>query len=342
AVLFIGLLLAPLIGDGMEFVAPAINMNPPPDAPPIWPFLFITIACGAVSGFHCLVSSGTTSKQLKCETDARAVGYGSMLLEGGLAVIVILACTAGLGKGVYNFDAEINRYVPALADGSPIVGTAAWDRYYGGGTWASMKLPQKIGGFIEGGANMIAIVGIPITLGIGVMAVLVASFAATTLDTATRLQRYVITELAGAVRLNMLRNRYVATAIAVGTGGCIALFVAGPSGPGSGGLILWPIFGATNQLLAGLSFLVIVFYLLRHNRPVWFAVPPMIIMLIMPAWAMYHQLQSWWAAQNWLLLSIGVVVEIVQVWMVVEAILLWRKIRGVAPAPLPPLPATAP
>ncbi|MCH8805550.1 MAG: carbon starvation protein A [Planctomycetes bacterium] len=343
AVLFLGLLLTPLIGGGMEFVAPAINTNPPPDAPPIWPFLFITIACGAVSGFHCLVSSGTTSKQLKCETDARAIGYGSMLLEGGLAVIVILACTAGLGKGVYSFDADAHRYVPVLAEGSPVVGAAAWDKYYGGGTWASMKLPQKIGGFIEGGANMIATVGIPITLGIAVMAVLVASFAATTLDTATRLQRYVITELAGAVRLPLLQGRYVATAIAVGSGGFIALF-AGKS-PGSGGLILWPIFGATNQLLAGLSFLVIVFYLKRHNRPVWFAVPPTILMLIMPAWAMVHQLQSWWAAQDWLLLSIGVIVEIVQVWMVIEAALLWSKVRGVKPDPLPPLlhavPATA-
>ena len=338
AVLFIGLLLTPFIGGGMEFVAPAVNMTPPEDAPPIWPFLFITIACGAVSGFHCLVSSGTTSKQLKCETDARAVGYGSMLLEGGLAVIVILACTAGLGKGVYDYDKETHRAVPQLtAEGVPITGTAAWDKYYGSGTWASMKLPQKIGGFIEGGANMITTVGIPITLAIGVMAVLVASFAATTLDTATRLQRYVITELAGVVRLPVLQNRYVATAIAVGTGGFIALFVAGPSGPGSGGLILWPIFGATNQLLAGLSFLVIAFYLLRHNKPVWFLVGPMILMLIMPAWAMYYQLQDWWAAKNWLLLSIGVVVEIVQVWMVIEAVLLWRKVRGVAPAPLPPL-----
>ena len=80
--------------------APAVATNLPANAPPIWPFLFITIACGACSGFHCLVSSGTSSKQVACETDAQYVAYGSMLLEGALAVLVILSCCAGLGIGV--------------------------------------------------------------------------------------------------------------------------------------------------------------------------------------------------------------------------------------------------
>ena len=194
--LFVGLMVAPFMGEGLAFVAPAINPSPPADAPPILPFLFITIACGAVSGFHCLVSSGTTSKQLRCESDAHRVGYGAMLLEGGLAVVVILACTAGIGKGVYDYDLANHRYVAAVSDtGVTLTGSEAWGRYYGAGTWASMTLPKKIGGFIEGGANMMTAVGVPVTMGIGIMAVLVASFAATTLDTATRLQRYVITEL---------------------------------------------------------------------------------------------------------------------------------------------------
>jgi carbon starvation protein len=102
----IGLVVAALIGGAavegprpaLEIVAPAVNWNPE-GAPAIFPFLFITIACGAISGFHCLVSSGTTSKQIKCETDAQFVGFGSMLTEGFLAVLVILACVAGLGLG---------------------------------------------------------------------------------------------------------------------------------------------------------------------------------------------------------------------------------------------------
>ena len=84
--------------------APAITQDTPEGTPPIFPFLFITIACGAISGFHCLVSSGTSSKQLANEADAKAIGYGAMLLEAALAVMVILACCAGVGMG--KFEAE--------------------------------------------------------------------------------------------------------------------------------------------------------------------------------------------------------------------------------------------
>ena len=305
-------------------VAPAVNFSAPGDAPPIFPFLFITIACGAVSGFHCLVSSGTTSKQLKSEMDAQYVGFGSMLLEGGLAVLVILACCAGIGMGVVDKET-----------GERLTGSAAWLTYYGG-EWRTMSLAMKVGAFVEGGANMIAALGIPLQLSIAIVAVMVASFAATTLDTATRLQRYVIQELAAAIGWNTLRNKYLATLVAVTAGGVLAL-VPGPKGPGSGGLILWPLFGATNQLLAGLSFLVIAFYLLRHSRPIGFLVVPAILMLLLPAWAMVSQIAGFYAKGNWLLCGMGLAVEGLQVWMVVEGLLLWNHVKGVLPEPLPPL-----
>ena len=337
--LFVGLLVAPFVGEGLSFVAPAVNTNPPKGTPAIIPFLFITIACGSISGFHCLVASGTTSKQLRCETDATVVGYGSMLLEGGLAIIVILACTAGLGLGVYDYDVDTHRYLPALTQaGDPLTGEDAWARYYGGDSWSDMTLPMKIGGFIEGGANIMMAVGVPVTMGIGIMAVLVASFAATTLDTATRLQRYVVTELATVVGLTPLRNRYAATTVAVVSGGMIAM-IAGPAGPGSGGLILWPIFGATNQLLAGLSFLVICFYLIRHNRPVWFLILPMVLMIILPNWVMVQQVfgvGGWLAKGRYLLVGMGLATTSLQIWMVIEGALLYRRVRGVEPEPLPP------
>ncbi|MEM8864236.1 MAG: carbon starvation CstA family protein, partial [Planctomycetota bacterium] len=98
--------------------APAIAQDIPVDAPAILPFLFITIACGACSGFHCLVASGTTSKQIACETDARFVGYGSMLLEAALAVVVVLACSAGLGMGVTS------------PSGEQLTGAEAWKIKY--------------------------------------------------------------------------------------------------------------------------------------------------------------------------------------------------------------------
>ena len=308
-----------------EFAAPAVNLEPPGDAPPIFPFLFITIACGAVSGFHCLVSSGTTSKQLKTEADAQYVGYGAMLLEGALAVLVILACSAGLGMGVSD------------GAGGTIMGSAAWQQFYGE-SWAGLGLGKKVGAFIEGGANMIRALGIPIELGIGIVAVMVACFAATTLDTATRLQRYVVQELAGAIGIPALKNKYLATSVAVFVGLAVALY-PGTTGPGSGGLILWPLFGATNQLLAGLAFLVIAFYLIRHNKPIWFLAVPGLLMVILPGWAMWSQIFGWVQAGKWELVGLGLVIEVLQIWMIIEGVIMWRKAKGVLPAPLPPLEA---
>lgn len=291
-------------------------------APPIFPFLFITIACGAVSGFHCLVSSGTSSKQLNNEVDAQYIGYGGMLLEAVLAILVILACCAGLGLGV-------------TKDGQTFTGLAAWQQFYGGG-WKSMGLPQQVGAFVNGGANMMAAIGIPLKLGVGIIAVMVACFAATTIDTATRLQRYVLQEIGGALHIGALTNKYVATLVAVGTAGALAI-TSGPKGPGSGGLILWPLFGAINQLLAGLAFMVTAFYLIRHRKPVWFLVLPLGLMIVLPAWAMIHQILGFYREQNWLLVVIGFFVECLQVWLVTEGVLLWNRAKGVLPQPLPPL-----
>ncbi|MEZ5948829.1 MAG: carbon starvation CstA 5TM domain-containing protein [Planctomycetaceae bacterium] len=106
-------------------------------------------------------------------------------------------------------------------------------------------------------------------LATGTIAVLVACFAATTLDTATRLQRYVIQELGTLHMAAPLKDKYVATGVAVGCGLAVAM-LPGPSGKlGTGGLILWPLFGATNQLLAGLALMVTFFYLWRRGRSAW-------------------------------------------------------------------------
>jgi carbon starvation protein len=180
----------------------------------------------------------------------------------------------------------------------------------------------------------------------GIMAVLVASFAATTLDTATRLQRYVVQELATTVRIRPLTNKYLATLFAVACGGAMAM-LRGPSGPGSGGMILWPLFGAVNQLLAGLALMVTAFYLWRRSRPVWFIVAPMIALLIMPSWAMLWQMfhapdgqdSGWYYQGNYLLLCVGAAVVALQFWIVVEGLLVWRRAKGVLEEALPPLPA---
>ena len=270
--LIVGLAIAGLTGRADLFAsAPAIAPDIPPDAPPIWPFLFITIACGAISGFHCMVSSGTSSKQVASEKDAQYVGYGAMLLEGGLAVIVILACCAGIGMGLFERSGTGASYAfqPVISSetGQQIRYQEAWRTRYATtetvtnpdgttrtvGGWAGHSLAKKVGAFVEGGGNFLSSVGIPLKMAIAIMAVLVASFAATTLDTATRLQRYVIQELAQTVQIKPLTNRYVATGVALFLGGAVAL-MSGPNGPGSGGLILWPLFRCGESTAGGSRF----------------------------------------------------------------------------------------
>lgn len=397
----VGILVACVTGQAnlAESAPPIANLaDLPSGAPPIWPFLFITIACGAVSGFHCLVSSGTSSKQIANEKDAKFVGYGAMLLEGALAVIVILACCAGVGMGKFNLDKESNNYVIAkTADGEEIKGSDAWnDRYRSKPKWADYNLGAKVGAFVEGGANFLSAIGIPLKLGVCLIAVLVAGFAATTLDTATRLQRYVIQEIGATLRVPPLKNKFAATGVAVVLGGMIAavpgIYKPSPavqavpvkqvatesqiattlksgqqdnppqslskSGEtksavlkplyGSGGMILWPLFGATNQLLAGLAFMVTVFYLWRRGKTIWFAAIPMCIMLIMPAWAMLWQMFHgaagtdpggwfWTMEKNWHLFTFGCILLGLQIWMIIEGILIWPKARNVLEEALPAL-----
>ncbi len=346
AMLMVGLGIATLSGQADLFAStPAYTGSELPDnSPPIAPFLFITIACGAVSGFHCLVSSGTSSKQLSNETDALAVGYGSMLLEGALAVMVILACCAGVGMGKFDRVSQgdglfaVSDYVASVgADEVAVTGSDAWRaKYNPAGQWSDFKLPAKIGAFVDGGGNFLSAVGVPLNMGIAIVAVLVACFAATTLDSATRLQRYVVQELGSTLHIAPLKNRYVATIFAL----LLAFWIAwqpGASGVrGTGGLLLWPLFGATNQLLAGLALMVTTFYLWRRNKPVWFVVLPMILMLILPFWALTWQLANLFNFQDKIMLSVVAITTLgLQVWMVVEAMIAWPKAKGVLETELP-------
>jgi len=293
--LFLGVAIArPLM------VAPAIATSPA-GAPPLMPLLFITVACGAISGFHSLVSSGTTSKQCDNEASAMSIGYGGMLLEGLLAVFVLIACGAGIGIGL-------------MHNGELLTGTAAFSQQYE--SWAAAKgLGSKIGAFVTGSTNMIASTVLPKGFILTLMGVFVASFAATTLDTATRIQRYIVSELALACKAPFLAKRHPATLIAVGT----ALLLAFSSGvDGKGALLLWPLFGAMNQLLAGLAFLVITVWLARSGKRILFTLIPMIFMISVTGWAMNYNLKTFFAAENWLLFGIGVTVVILEIWMIIE------------------------
>ncbi|GAB4177221.1 MAG: carbon starvation protein A [Terrimicrobiaceae bacterium] len=315
----------------LEMVAPAFRWTPL-NAPPIFPFLFVTVACGAISGFHCLVSSGTSSKQLRCETDAQFVGYGSMLLEGFLAVLVIIAVGAGVGLGWQ-----------AAYPG--ITGAELWNTLYA--DWKGVTGGKAIGAFVVGAANLIQALGVDPAMATALMGVLVASFAGTTLDTATRLQRYVVQELAHAMGgggaegntaggrkwspWGWLTTTHGATMFAVSTAFLLALFPP-PGKPwtaetiGTGGLILWPLFGATNQLLGGLALMVVAFWLRRRGLPVAFAMVPMVIMLALPTWALGSDILRWVQGGSFLLVAVGGIMLAITAWMAIEGLLAWQRI----------------
>ena len=288
----LAIIFAGIVVTNPEVVAPAVNLDLPEDAPSWFPLLFITIACGAISGFHGLVASGTSSKQLNRETDARYVGYGGAIGEGMLALTAILATTAGFA--VY-------------------AGLDGWHAHYG--TWASAT-SGATGAFVSGVGVIAQGIGIPADVAVIFAAVVVISFAATTLDTSMRLQRYIISELGAEYRVKFVQNRWVATLIAVLICGALALGID----RGAGGMRLWPLFGTTNQLTAGLSLLVVTLYLLHLGRRVWVTAIPMVFLLVMTTWAMVLNLVRYWSDSQPLLLAVGGAVFVLELWLVFEAV----------------------
>lgn len=278
--------------------APALDLAPP-GAPPILPFLFITIACGAISGFHGLVASGTTSKQINRATDARAIGYGGMLGEGFLGMLAVLAATAGFAT------------------------TEAWHEHYA--SWSAADgLSAKLAAFINGGATFIGSLGIPISTAKTFIAVTVIAFAATSLDTAARIQRLIIEELAGSYAIaKPLRNRFLSSAIGIG----LALLLAITSGSGKGGLILWPLFGTTNQLVAGVALLVITIWLHRQNRPILYTAIPTIFVAAITLVSIVLSIRDYVLETNWLLTGIGSAILLLDIWVLAEGSLLLLRER---------------
>ena len=353
ALIVVGLGVAGLFGTAdLLASAPPLRLEEAKQsgAPPILPFLFITVACGAVSGFHALVSSGTSSKQVGSMADAPFVGYGGMLLEAALAVLVILSCTAGIGIGIPNIksSAEATGSVALLTEDvgdRGIVGAAkakpevvtrrtAWNLRYAR-SWKEMNLGEQVGTFIEGGANFIAALGIPVRFGQGIIAILIACFAATTIDAALRLMRYVLQELAGTLRITPMKNRYIATAVGLALAVSLALCKSGPDAPyGTGGLILWPLFGAGNQVAAGLTLLVGSVYLMRRKVPAGYLLIPAVFMILIPLWAIsiniFASETGFLAKKQYLLAVIGIAVLLLAGWLVVEAYRAMRRLVELA------------
>ena len=311
ALMVIGVISSGITGN-LEMVAPAVAVKPL-GAPNLFPFLFITIACGAISGFHSLVSSGTTAKQIRSEKDSLFVGYGSMLTEGALAVLVIIAVGAGIGMG------------HLTGDGQTLFGVEAWNSHYS--SWAAAGgLDKKIGAFVEGSANMIGTIGIPIEIAMVVMGVFVASFAGTTLDTATRIQRYVIAEVFTGIKAPLFRNIYFTTFLAIASAAVLA-FATGANGAGA--LKLWPLFGAVNQTLAALALIIITLYLKQKGGLKWIVSGiPAIFMSVVTLWASIINQINFSKDENYLLSVVNIVVIVIVIWITIEGIVKFTRITS--------------
>lgn len=312
--LFVGVLIL-----HPKITAPAINHAA--GAPNMIPLLFITVACGAISGFHSLVSSGTTARQLNKASDGVIIAYGGMLTEGLLAIMVVLACVAGVGS-----------YSGFYSDWKTLTGT----------------LGTKLAPFFEGSGKFLSVFGIAPEFGAALMAVVVVGFAMTTLDSGTRLLRYNIEEFADTVGLKRFVKRYVASIIAVLALAAVALWEV-PAGVGAdgatiykpAGLILWQIFGTTNQLMAALGLLVVTVYLIKARRPMWYTAIPFAFMLVITGWAMLINILQGWNAddptkRSWSIVIVGSLLIIVALWLAIESLVTVIRARREDPTEIGP------
>jgi carbon starvation protein len=257
---------------------------------PVIPFLFSTIACGALSGFHSLVCAGTTSKQLLRESDSVRVAYGAMLAEGVMAIIAIVTISCGLGS------------------------TQNWQRHYS--SWSSVQgFGQSLSAFVEGATAISSPLGIPPRIRSCAAGFLVAAFATTTIGATIRIQRYVIAELVEQAPkpLRIIGNPYVSSALAAVAGGSLAL--AG----GHAMALLWPVFGGMNQLLASFTLLVVAANCLK--AVVLYSILAAVAFLIgfLAIVANMWKLAAGSKGDMWLL-GLAVLAILVIVWMVIEAV----------------------
>lgn len=295
--LFVGLILlyVAILLSNPTMVAPAFNTNLPAATPSLVPLLFVTIDCGAISGFHGLVSSGTTSKQLNKEPDARFVGYFGALGEGALALAAIIAACAGFAS---------------LAD------------------WQVMYSAFGKGGveaFVQGGASILADgTGISAEISATMLTVMAALFAGTTMDTGLRLQRYIFQEWGEIYQIQWMKKAFPATFLSVFC--CLVLAFGAGGADGSGGLLIWPLFGTTNQLLAGLTLLIIAVILVRKKSPTIYIIVPLAFILFMSILALIFQLYDFYQKSNWFLLGLDTIVLIAAVLVTLECVsVLYRE-----------------
>ena len=282
-----------------------------PDNPPIFPFLFITIACGAISGFHGLVSSGTTSKQLKDLKDSRKIGYGAMLGEGSLALATTIAAICGIGLYL-NIDSNHSH------DLSNFISTKIV---------SFETFPNGVAALIH--HSLIDIFGIQadsnlLFKGLKTFVIIIMiSFAATTLDSATRICRFMFNELGKSLKIKPFQNKVIGTCLTVIPAMLLLIIQVDNK---SLGLFLWPLFGASNQMLAALTLMVIAFYFWHKGKNVLPLLLPMIFIAIICISSFVLNFSS---MNNITLLILNTILLLLIIWLLLEGIIHFIKHRKV-------------
>lgn len=254
----------------------------------LFPMLFVTVACGAISGFHSLVGSGTTSKQLDSEKDVKLVGYGSMLIEGVLAVIALITV------------AYITKEKAA-------------------------EFASPIATFSSGLGNFMSSFGLPAKVGTSFTALAISAFALTSLDTATRLARFIFQEAFSSSDNTMkpaakvITNRFVATGITVAVGGALAF---------KGWQEIWPIFGSANQLLSAIALLALGIWLKAIGKEYRMAIIPMFFMFAVTLVALYQLIMA--NLSNYILLFFSVALFVLAIVLIAQSIKAFKNIKPVS------------
>lgn len=251
----------------------------------LFPMLFVTVACGAISGFHSLVGSGTTSKQIDKENDAKPIGYGGMLIEGLLAVVALITAA-------YVTQGELGE----LLKGGPV------------------------NVFSSGVGTFMSKFGIPFETGKTFVALAVSAFALTSLDTATRLGRFIFQEYfedPSKEKQSIFTNMYVSTSITVVIGSYLAI---------GGFAKIWPIFGSANQLLAALALMAIALWLKKAGKSFSMITIPMVFMLSVTLLALIFLIQSNLAKANYILVVFPVLLFVLAIYLAIQGyVILFKK-----------------
>jgi len=256
--LFVGIIAGGFLG--IKLQAPAFNIaNGTNILGPIWPFLFITVACGAISGFHTLVVGGTISKQISRESDAKRVGYGGMILESLLAVLVILTVAGGLDFATYN---NIVNPTAKGTIGNPILAFS-----------------------LAMGTLLNKSIGLPVSGGTVLGILMIEGFIITTLDTAVRLNRYLFEELWAIIMTKppkIFKSYMFNASLSAG----LMLFLCYTNTFKQ----IWPLFGSANQLLAALSLIVVSVWLAKRKKASFFTILPAVFMMITTIYSLWQML----------------------------------------------------